>query len=118
MMELTIHIPEALAPQMARYQDRMPEVIEAGIKAINVDSTVFQKETDQILMILTQDPAPETSLAIHPSESLQNRIQTLLSAAKENNLNAEERTELERYSMLEHLVRLAKAHAFKKVRSS
>jgi len=54
-------------------------------------------------------------LALHPTLELQERISDLLLRSKEDALPPQEATELERYLLLEHLVRLAKAHAAKRL---
>jgi len=54
---------------------------------------------------------PEQVLAIRPSPELQACVSELLGRNKERELSRQEETELERYLTLEHLVRLAKAHA-------
>ena len=72
----------------------------------------FQDE-NAIIELLTSQPTPEQVLAIRPSPELQARVSELLSRNKEGELSRQEETELERYLTLEHLVRLAKAHAYK-----
>jgi hypothetical protein len=54
-------------------------------------------------------------LALHPTPELQERISDLLLRNKDGTLSPQEATELERYLLLEHLVRLAKAHAAKRL---
>jgi hypothetical protein len=55
--------------------------------------------------------APAQALTLRPSPELQERVSELLYRSKEGELTQQEATELERYLMLDHLVRLAKAHA-------
>jgi hypothetical protein len=66
-----------------------------------------------ILEVLASQPTPEQVLAIHPSPALQERVSDLLYRSKNGQLSPGEESELERYLMLEHLVRLAKAHSYK-----
>jgi len=49
---------------------------------------------------------------LRPSANLQARVSELLSANKHRVLTQEEETELNKYLMLEHWVRLAKARAY------
>jgi len=63
------------------------------------------------LQVLTSNPTPERVLALRPSPRLQARASELLARSKRGELLRQEEAELERYLMLEHLVRLAKAHA-------
>jgi hypothetical protein len=54
--------------------------------------------------------APDQVLALRPFPELQARVSALLARSKTGELSQQENTELERYLMLEHLVRLAKVH--------
>jgi hypothetical protein len=58
--------------------------------------------------LLTSQPRLEQVLAIRPSPEFQTRVSELLSWNKDRALSRQEQAELERYLMLEHLVRLAK----------
>jgi uncharacterized protein YuzE len=55
----------------------------------------------------------EQILALRPSPRLQERTNDLLSRSKHGQLSHQKETELERYLLLEHLVRLAKVYAYK-----
>ena len=57
-------------------------------------------------------PAPEQVLAIRPSSELQSRASALQERSKHGTLTTQERTELDRYLLLEHMVRIAKANAY------
>jgi len=70
-----------------------------------------------LIELLTSQPTPEQVLAIRPSPELQARVSELLGRSKEGELSRQEETELERYLTLEHLVRVAKAHAHKQLAS-
>ena len=54
-------------------------------------------------------------ITIRPSPELQARVSELLHRNKEGELSQREGAELERYLTLEHLVRLAKAHAYRQL---
>ncbi|HET91827.1 MAG TPA: hypothetical protein ENN99_13980 [Chloroflexi bacterium] len=64
-----------------------------------------------MLQVLTSKPTPQQVLALHPSPELEARVSDLLKRSKEGTLSRRQEAELERYLMLEHIVRLAKAHA-------
>ncbi len=55
--------------------------------------------------------APEKILAYHPSDLVQKRFEDLVWKKKEGVIAEKENEELEYYFMLEHIFRLAKAHA-------
>ena len=68
-----------------------------------------------IIELLTSRPTPEQVLAIRPSAELQARVSDLLSRNKMGELGRHEEAELERYLVLEHLVRMAKSHAYQQL---
>jgi hypothetical protein len=54
---------------------------------------------------------PEKVIAFKPSEANQNRFDLLLEKRKQNELNVEEKSEIEHYLMLNRIIGLAKAQA-------
>lgn len=61
---------------------------------------------------------PEEIVKLRPSKALQARISTLLEKSRDTGLTLEENQEWEQYQYLEHLVRIAKAKAFLKLKKS
>ncbi len=46
MVEITIQEPDALGQQLQRYQERLPEVLERGLREVATESSApFQDET-------------------------------------------------------------------------
>lgn len=119
MMEITIQIPDTLGRKLQPFRDRLSEILERGLQEVlgEKDAIEFQDEAG-IMALLASQPTPEKVLAIRPSSELQTRVSELLGRNKQGQLPAQEEIELERYLMLEHLVRLAKAHAYKQVAGS
>jgi hypothetical protein len=114
-IEITIQVPDTLGQQLQRFQDRLPELLERGLREVMADRTDAFEDESAILALLASQPAPEQVLALHPTTELQERISDLLFRSREGMLSAQEATELDRYLLLEHLVRLAKAHAAKQL---
>ncbi len=114
-MEITIQVPDVLEQQIRSVQDRLPEVLERGLQDMLHEEETPQPVQDEetILDMLTSQPSPEHVLAIAPSPALQARVNTLLQRSKDERLTRQEERELDRYLYLEHLVRLAKAQAYK-----
>ena len=73
------------------------------------------EDADAIIQVLASRPTPDQVLSIRPSEAMQSRASELLGRSKEGALSREEEAELERYFLLEHLVRLAKARALEEL---
>lgn len=65
----------------------------------------------EIIDFLAAGTTPTSLIAFHPSEAAKERVANLIHQEKNGALTAEERTELEHYLQLEHLMRLAKARA-------
>jgi hypothetical protein len=115
MIQITINVPNKLGQELQRFQDRLPEVLERGLRELEHEkSSVFHDE-QEIMVLLASQPTPEEILAIRPSHKFQSRVSDLLARNKTNTLSRQEEAELERYLTLEHLIRLAKAHAFKQL---
>jgi len=113
MVEITIQVPDALGRQLQGYQERLPEMLERGYREVAAeDSVVFQDESG-VLDVLAGQPSPDRVLALRPSPQLQARVSDLLTRSKAGDLSSREEAELERYLVVEHLVRLAKAYAYK-----
>lgn len=115
MMEITIQVPDALRQQLERFREHLPEVLERGLREMLAEGSSDFQDENAIIELLTSQPTPEQVLDIHPSPELQARVSELLDRNKEGELIRQEEAELERYLMLEHLVRLAKAHAYKQL---
>ncbi|MCB0192151.1 MAG: hypothetical protein KDJ65_09415 [Anaerolineae bacterium] len=114
-MEITIQLPETLGQQLQPFRDRLPELIERGLRDILAERQVEFKDENEIMELLISQPRPEQVLAVKPSPEFQARVSDLLQRNKQGQLSAGESAELERHLMLEHLVRLAKAYAYKQL---
>lgn len=113
--EITIQVPEALGQKLQHFQDRLPQVIERGLRELSIESTTGFQDENRIMELLTSQPSPQEVLVIQPSPELQARVSDLLSRTKQQTFSSQEAGELERHLMLEHLVRLAKAYAYKQL---
>lgn len=113
MMQITIDVPNRLGKELQRFQDRLPEVLERGLRELEQEQSEQFQDEKEIVELLASQPTPEEILAIRPSPELQARVSFLLAENKIRSLSQEETAELERYLTLEHLVRLAKAHAYR-----
>ena len=58
---------------------------------------------------------PQKIIDFHPSEKTQKRVELLLSKKHEGILTDSEKSELNYFLMLEHIIRLAKARALKQL---
>jgi len=111
-IEITIEVPDTLGRQLQQVQARLPEVLERGLREILAEDFAAPDDAQAIIAILTNQPAPEQVLAIRPSSELQARASELQERSKHGTLTTQERTKLDRYLLLEHMVRIAKANAY------
>ena len=66
---------------------------------------------DEMIQLLASGTTPEEIVRYKPSPELQERVSFLLNLAKERTLSSEECAELDHYLVLEHIMRLAKINA-------
>jgi hypothetical protein len=110
-VDITIRVPDDLGQQLERYRDRLPELLERGLRDVQVEDSASVSAATDIIAVLTSQPTPEQVLALGPSDAMQERVSELLRRSKTDGLSRAEESELDRYLYLEHLVRLAKARA-------
>ena len=119
MAQITIDIPDELAQQLNQVQTQLPQVLELGLQALQLQQRAPNFLDEQaIITLLASQPTPDQILAIQPTPEFQTRVSDLLAKSKAGTLSTKGETELERYLTLEHLVRLAKTHALSQAQSS
>jgi hypothetical protein len=112
-MDLTLTVPDELAIRLRAVEDRLPEILELGLREWLSTSPGYAGLGD-VLEALARLPSPEEVLALRPATPLQDRIEELLTKNRSGGLSAEEQREWERYEYIEHLVRLAKGRAIQR----
>jgi hypothetical protein len=93
----------------------LPEILERGLREVPTEQAAEFQDENAILEMLASQPTPEQILALRPLQALQMRVSELLEQQKNSGLSHQEEAELDRYVLLEHLVRLAKAHAYQQL---
>ncbi|MGK7875042.1 MAG: hypothetical protein AB4426_17615 [Xenococcaceae cyanobacterium] len=66
---------------------------------------------EEIIDFLAAGTTPKTIIEFQPSETVKERVANLIFRGKNSTLTPEEKSELDHYMLLEHLIRLAKARA-------
>ncbi len=66
---------------------------------------------EEVIDFIAGGNTPEAVVAFRPSKAAHARVRDLLAREKADGLDAEEKSELDHYVQLEHLMRLAKARA-------
>lgn len=70
---------------------------------------------DEIIDFITSMPQNEQILAYKPSQTSIQRLETLLEKKKGDDLSEDENIEIDRFLLIEHLMRVAKARAKKRL---
>jgi hypothetical protein len=114
-VDITIRVPDDLGRQLEQYRDRLPELLERGLRDVQVGDTTDTSASSDFVSVLASRPSPQQVLAIRPSDAMQARVSELLRRSKDPGLSRAEESELDRYLFLEHLVGLAKARALEQI---
>lgn len=111
-VDITISIPDDLGRQLEGYRDRLPELLERGLRDVQLETAPQLADAAEIVGFLGGgQQSPDEIVGMRPADALQQRVTELLARSKLEHLSRAEETELDRYLYLEHLVRLAKARA-------
>ena len=117
-MQIILNVPDHLGEKLQQLGDRLPEALDRAVGELTPTETIPYQDDSQIVELLASQPSPETILAIRPTPALQARMSELLDRNKSGTLSRPEEVELDRYLLLEHWVRLAKAHAYKRLQTA
>ena len=117
MTTVTVELPRDLAQRLLPLSDRLPDILEMGLRQWQAARQPGFQGTAEVLELLATLPTPEEILALRPSNALQSRVQALLEKSREEGLTPAEEQEWQQYEYLEHLVRMAKARALLKQKS-
>lgn len=116
-MSTTLTIDGELAERLEPYRSHLDEIIGHGIREWQSRGEGFSGLRD-VLETLASLPGPAEVLALRPSTELQNRIDSLLEKNLASGLDETERREWDRIEYVEHLVRMAKLNAARKLRQT
>lgn len=114
-MPLTLTIDDDLASQLSPYQAQLTEILELGIREWQARGEPGYSGVHNVLEKLAALPGPEEILALRPTAPMQERLEALLEKNRTTGWSPEEQREWGQYQYLEHLVRLAKASAARKL---
>jgi hypothetical protein len=117
-MQIILEVPDVLGEKLQQLGDRLPEALAHALRELTPEETIPYQDELQIVELLASQPSPEVILAIRPTPALQARMSELLDRNKSGTLSQSEEVELDRYLLLEHWVRLAKAHAYKRLQAA
>jgi hypothetical protein len=65
----------------------------------------------EIINFIAAGPTPQSVIEYRPSEEASRRVEEMIAREKEGQLSPEEKSELDHFMDLEHIIRMAKARA-------
>ena len=72
---------------------------------------------EEVIDLIAAGPTPSALLDFHPSEEAKRRVSKLIEQEKDGTITAEEKSELDHYMQLEHIMRLVKIRARRHLRN-
>lgn len=114
-MPTTVTLSDDLAKRLQPYQSQLSEIVELGLRELQAQTEGGYNGANSVLEQLAYLPTPEEVLALRPSPQLQSKIDALLEKNRTTGLTAEDQREWDQCVYLEHLVRIAKASAIRKI---
>jgi len=117
-MPATLTINDNLANQLKPYEGEVAEILELGIREWQARGEIGYNGMSSVLEKLAALPSPEEVLALRPASPLQERIDALLEKNRTTGFSSQDQREWNQYEYVEHLVRLAKANAVRKLKGT
>jgi hypothetical protein len=116
MSSITLDVPDEVAEKLHALADRLPRILDLGLRALSAEASSEYEGVADILEVLATLPTAEEVLGLRAAPTLQHRIQELLEKSRRSGLSPVEQLEWERIDYIEHLVRIAKAKAAMKLK--
>ena len=117
-MQVTFDLPDEVAIGLRPFEDKLSQILELGLRELHSISQEGFSGMSEVLEFLASLPSNEAIIALRPSESLQAQISGLLEKNSTVGLTPAEEQLWQGYQYLEHIVRMAKARAFLKLKES
>ena len=85
-MQNTLDVPDQLGRKLQLFKDRLPEILEQGMRVVSTEEDSPSYGEREIMALLARQPTPEQVLTMRPSSALQQRVSELLQRNKEGEL--------------------------------
>ena len=92
--QITIEVPDSVANQAQRFQTRLAEALERGMRELSAEESADLRDESAIIDLLSSQPTPEQILAIRPSPEFQARMSDLLYQSKQGELSQQTASQL------------------------
>ena len=117
-MEVTFELPDEVVTELQSYRDKLPQIIALGLREFNAIPQEGFSGMAEVWEFLASLPTESAIIALRPSEALQTQLSLLLEKNRTVGLTATEEQLWQHYQYLEHIVRMAKARAFLKLKKA
>jgi len=117
-MEVTFDLPDEVVTQLQPFCDQLPEILALGLREFNAIPQEGFSGMAEVLEFLASLPTESAIIALRPSEAFQSQLSILLEKHRTVGLTPAEEQLWQHYQYLEHIVRIAKAKAFLKLKEA
>jgi len=101
MSAITLKLPDDLAERLWNHEDRLPEILELGLRELNAEGQSRFEGAVEVFEFLAGLPGRDEILKLRPSERFTRRVEYLLEKNRTKKLTPEEEEEWESYQFLE-----------------
>jgi hypothetical protein len=108
MVEMTVRVPDSLAPKLRRMNRWLPAVLELSLAGFK---TPVVRNTAELIGFLSKGPSPKQVAEYKVSARSQQRLRRLLALNQSGLLSVEEQLELNETELFDHVVTLLKVQA-------
>ena len=108
MVEMTMRVPDDLAPKLRRMNKWLPTVLELSLVGFK---TPAAQTVSELIGFLSRGPTPKQVASYKVSERSQLRLRRLLALNQSSLLSEEEQAELNELETVEHIVTMLKVQA-------
>ncbi|MGB5968316.1 MAG: hypothetical protein WBG70_08275 [Spirulinaceae cyanobacterium] len=117
-MEVTFNLPDEVVTQLQPFEEQLPQILTLGLREFHAVTQEGFSGLTEVLEFLASLPTESAIIALRPSEALQTQLSMLLEKNRKVGLNSTEEQLWQHYQYLEHIVRMAKARAFLKLKKA
>jgi hypothetical protein len=104
MAKITLDLPDDLVRQLATVGESLPELLRLSLQQSSIPNQTYR----YILNFLTSNPTTSEIANFRPTAEMVERLQTLVSKERSGNITSIERSELDEYERIEHLIIMLK----------
>ncbi|MGH9842245.1 MAG: hypothetical protein ACREEM_26135 [Blastocatellia bacterium] len=125
MTTITLDVPDELAVRLNLVRDRLTDLISHALESWGPGQSAAELRlsgsypiVDEMIDFLANGPTPKQIIAHKASPALQVRLEDLLDKNREAGLTEEEKTEMEAFRQVNHVMILLKARAMQTLQAA